>query len=677
MNLFDPVQFLKGVGPRRSETLAAAGIRTIYDLVTYYPRKHYDRGQIRPIRQARSGESTTVMGVVASMGVRRTSRKFMTLFELVLEDESGSIGVVFFKQPYLENTFRVGDTVVVTGPVKFFNGLQITPTEWEILNGEDDDPIHAVGLVPSYTVPASFGPKQFRSLLYGAVHEHGALLPEPLPAEIRARRRLIGIAETIEAIHFPENIAEYDRARRRLAYEEFFVLQTYLAQRRREAQEEAVGVPLRMSDALDFRIRSLIPFELTKAQQRVIGEIRRDLALAHPMNRLLQGDVGSGKTIVAAYALLAAIGNRAQAALMAPTEILAEQHYRTFSRLLDGKKVRIALLARGRKKKERDEARAAIAAGEIDLVIGTHAIVEEAVEFRKLALVVIDEQQKFGVLQRGALRLKGRRPHTLVMTATPIPRTLSMTLYGDLDVSVINEMPPGRRPVLTLRKREPEAVAFVRQKVREGRQAFFVYPLVNDSDKVAAQSATAMHEKLRGEFREHRVELLHGRMKPEEKDAIMAAFRSGAIHVLVSTIVVEVGIDVPNASVMAIGNAERYGLSQLHQLRGRIGRGTHESYCLVLAGRSTPEAEERLRAFVSTTDGFKIAEADLKIRGPGELFGTRQSGLPEFRAANPVSDLELLAWAREDAFGLQDAPPALDELVRMKYKSRETLVQIS
>ncbi|MBI2900092.1 MAG: ATP-dependent DNA helicase RecG [Planctomycetes bacterium] len=657
--------------------------------MTYYPRRHYDRGTIRPIAEARPGAAVTILGTVASMRSRRTARRYMHLFELKIEDMSGSIAAVWFNQPFLERTFRVGDEVIVTGPVGVFDRLQIQPVEYEILGG-DREPIHAAGLVPSYAVPAGFGPKAFRSLVFSAVREHAAEVPEAIPAELRARRKLVGAAEAIGHIHFPDDLRAYEAARRRLAYEEFLLLQTHLALRRRSVREEPVGVPLRIGRTLDFRIRARFPFALTRAQERVIGEIRRDLAADRPMNRLLQGDVGSGKTIVAAYALLAAIGNRAQAALMAPTEILAEQHARTFGRLLERTRVRTALLTGGRAKRERE------AAGEADLVIGTHALLEGDVKFRKLAVVVVDEQQKFGVLQRAAMRLKGprlrdagavasaalARPHTLVMTATPIPRTLSMTLYGDLDVSILDELPPGRRPVVTLRKREADTVAFVRQKLREGRQAFFVYPLIDDSDKVAAKSATAMSARLRAELPEFRVELLHGRMKPQEKDAIMEEFRSGAIRALVSTVVVEVGIDVPNASVMVIGNAERYGLAQLHQLRGRIGRGPHESYCVVLSDRAGEEAEARLRAFLSTADGFKIAEADMKIRGPGELFGTRQSGMPEFRAADPVSDLQLLAWAREDAFALVErdpalaSAPALAEMVGRKYRARESLVAV-
>jgi len=603
----------------------------------------------------------------------------MHLLEVELEDESGSIRAVWFNQPFLARGFRVGDTLIVTGPVTVFQGRQIQPVEYEIAGGEEYEPIHAAGLVPSYDVPPGFGPKAFRSLMHRAVREHAGAIPEVLPIEIRACRKLVGIAKALRNIHFPADPLSLETARRRLAYEELFLLQTHLARRRRAVREDSAGVALPIDERLDFRIRRLFPFRLTRAQEKVIGEIRRDVGAGRPMNRLLQGDVGSGKTIVAAYALLAAIGNRAQAALMAPTEILANQHARTFAGLLERSRVRIVTLAGGMRKKERDAALAKIAAGQADLVIGTHALLEGDVTFPNLGLIVVDEQQKFGVLQRAGLRRKGTRPHALVMTATPIPRTLAMTLYGDLDLSLLDEMPPGRKPVVTLRKGERETLSFARAKLREGRQAFFVYPLVDDSDKVAAKSATAMYERLRSEWPEFRVELLHGRMKPEDKDAIMQAFRAGEIRALVSTVVIEVGIDVPNASVMVIGNAERYGLSQLHQLRGRIGRGPYESYCLVLADRRGEEAERRVQAFLSTTDGFRIAEADLRLRGPGEIWGTRQAGMPDFRAADPLSDIELLSWARDDAFAFVErdpslaAMPALAEALRRGFQAREPL----
>ncbi|HLY74933.1 MAG TPA: ATP-dependent DNA helicase RecG, partial [Planctomycetota bacterium] len=448
-----------------------------------------------------------------------------------------------------------------------------------------------------------------------------------------------------------------EAGRRRFAYEEFFRLQAELALRRRLLRRETEGRRLQISDALDFRIRVLFPFKLTGAQDRAIAQIRKDLASGSPMNRLLQGDVGAGKTIVAAYALLAAVGKRTQAVLMAPTEILAEQHARTFQRLLGSSRVRIAFLGGGLKGKKREELLAAVARGEVDLLIGTHAVIERDVRFKDLGLAVIDEQQKFGVLQRAAIGRKGLRPHLLVMTATPIPRTLALTLYGDLDLTVLDELPPGRKEVRTMfvpGAGRREKLSFIRQKLREGRQAYFVYPLVDESDKIALQSAIKAHEGLTEAFKDFRVALLHGRMKPEEKDAVMEEFRAGRVQLLVSTLVIEVGIDVPNASLMVIDHCERYGLSQLHQLRGLIGRGAYESFCILFG-----KGSERIETFVSTSDGFRIAEADLRLRGPGELLGTRQSGLPELKAARLVEDARLLELAREDAFALVARDPAL------------------
>ncbi len=682
MNLFDPVRYRKGVGPKRAAALARVGIETLHDLLTYYPRKHYDRGEVRPVRAVRPGEAATILGKVIAFRERRTSRKFVHLFEVELKDGSGVITAVWFNQPHLKHLFRTGDRVIVTGQVQVFRELQIQPVEFEILGEGEEDSLHARGMVPAYSVPESFGGRGFRALIFSVLQEVGGEVAEILPGEILEQRGLMGRREALRRMHFPDSPAEYAEARRRMAYEEFFLLQVHLCLRRGGRRKSAAGVPLRIGRALDFRIQSLFPFTLTSAQERVISELRADLTGTWPMNRLLQGDVGSGKTVMALYALLAAVGNRAQAAIVAPTEILAEQHLRTFQRLLGSSRVRVGFLSGGLRKKKREELLSAIAGGEIDLVVGTHAVLEKEVAFRKLAVVVIDEQQKFGVIQRSGMRGKGDQPHSLVMTATPIPRTLSLTVYGDLDVSVLDELPPGRKPVVTLRKREEDIFEFVRAKMAEGRQAFFVYPLVDDSDKIAAKSASSMVEQLRGIFSEFEVALLHGRMKGEEKERVMESFRTGHVSILVSTIVVEVGIDVPNASVMVVGNAERYGLSQLHQLRGRIGRGPHVSYCLVLAENPGEVARERLDAFVSTSDGFRIAEADLSIRGPGEMLGTRQSGDPGFRAANPVLDVDLLGWAREDAFSLVQRCPGLEgasglaDLVNRRYRSPSSLATV-
>lgn len=653
--LLRPVQFIRGVGPRRAKLLERLGIRTVGDLLHHLPAKYYDRREMTPLGGLVGGSRVIVKGVVSAIRAYQTRRQKLDVLEVAIEDGEGRAVLVWFRQPFREKEFRIGDTVIAVGKVQP-GRPHLTVEEFEIV-GEDHGPVHAMGLVPSYAATEGLSQRQVRSLVRSAVEEAGPKAPDIIPRELLARRGLPGIQQALQQVHAPATPAEAEAGRRRFAYEEFFRLQAELALRRRSVRRETAGRRLAVSDALDFRIRSRFPFKLTGAQERAVLQIRKDLGAGPPMNRLLQGDVGAGKTIVAAYALLAAVGRHTQAALMAPTEILAEQHARTFRRLLGQSRVRIAFLGGGVKGKKRGELIAAVAKGEVDLLIGTHAVIEKDVKFKELALIVIDEQQKFGVLQRAAFGRKGARPHVLVMTATPIPRTLALTLYGDLDLTVLDELPPGRHEVRSMHVPSGgrrDTLSFIRQMLREGRQAYFVYPLVDESDKVALQSAIRAHEELTGVFREFRVALLHGRMKQEEKDAVMEGFRAGRIHVLVSTLVIEVGIDVPNASVMVIDHCDRYGLSQLHQLRGRIGRGPHESFCILFG-----KTNERIDMFVSTTDGFRIAEADLRFRGPGELLGTRQSGLPELKAARLIEDAALLQQAREDAFALVARDPSL------------------
>jgi len=670
--LHRPVQYIKGVGPRRAKLLERLGLRTVDDLLHHLPSRYYDRRQMTPLGELRRETAATVQGVVMNIRAYETARQRLPVLEVTLSDGEARAVLVWFRQPFREKEFRIGDSVVASGKVQP-GRPHLTVDEFEIL-GDGESPLHAAGLVPSYATTEGLSKRQIRALVRQAFEEAAELAPEVIPPDLLARRGLPGVRQALHQIHAPGTPEEAEAGRRRFAYEEFFRLQTELALRRRHTRRETPGRRITITDALDFRIRTLFPFKLTGAQERAVVQIRKDLGSGAPMNRLLQGDVGSGKTIVAVYALLAAVGRRAQAVLMAPTEILAEQHARTFRRLLGASRVRVAFLGGGVKGRKREEILAAAAKGEIDLLIGTHAVIEKDVRFKDLALAVIDEQQKFGVLQRAAVGWKGARPHVLVMTATPIPRTLALTLYGDLDLTVLDELPPGRREILTLYvpgAGRRDKLAFILQKLREGRQAYFVYPLVDESDKVALQSAIKAHGELTGVYKDFRVGLLHGRMKTEEKDAVMEEFRAGRIHVLVSTLVIEVGIDVPNATIMVIDHCERYGLSQLHQLRGRIGRGGFESFC-ILFGKSN----ERIETFVSTSDGFRIAEADLRLRGPGELLGTRQSGLPELKAARLIEDARLLELAREDAFalvardpGLAGAPALRDLLARGRSAS--------
>jgi len=653
-----PVETLPGVGPRRAALLARIGVRSVGDLVRHFPTRYLDRRSITPLGSLRPGEPATVRGTVVRVRAYRSSRRRIPVVEATLEEGRRRVALVWFGQPWRAREFAPGDSVLAAGRVQEEGG-RIAVDECEVV-GPDAD---ASGLVPCYPSTEGLGARTLRALVSAALVEAGPPA-EVVPPALRERRSLFPAGEALRAVHRPSTPEEAEAGRRRFAYEEFLRLQTGLALRRREASRERAARLLRVDRTLDFRIRRLFPFRLTAAQERAVEAIRKDLAAGPPMRRLLQGDVGSGKTIVAAYALLAAVGHRAQAALMAPTEILAEQHAETLSRLLSRSKVRLALLTGASSGRARAALLGRIAAGEADLVVGTHAVAEEGVRFRDLALAVIDEQQKFGVLRRAALGEKGARPHVLVMTATPIPRTLALAAYGDLDLTVLEGRPPGRKEVTTLYvppAGRREKLDFIRRKLGEGRQAYFVCPLVDDSDRSALRSAAAMHAELSREFRGFEVALLHGRMRPEQKEVAMEAFRSGKARVLVSTLVVEVGVDVPNASIMVIEHCERYGLAQLHQLRGRIGRGPHASTCILFGERN-----ERVSAFVATNDGFRLAEEDLRLRGPGELLGTRQSGLAGLRAARLPGDAALLEQARDDAFGLVERDPSLEGVPELR-----------
>ena len=647
-----PLRFVKGVGPARAEHLKSnLGLKSVGDLLTTFPRRLDDRSQLREIGSLQPGERVVIEGRVDRISTHRVRRLAITEARLV--DDTGRVTAVWFNQPYLVKSIAAGDTLLVEGAVRQYRGLQIQVREYVRADRGDG----FTGWVPLYPLTEGLTQKQFRALVRSAVDRFGGEFREILPEWALAHRKLMPRSDAIRALHFPEDSAAQERARRRLVYEELFALQASIAILKRRLESGRAAVPMRDWKGLRMRIQSRIPFKLTRAQQRAVDEILRDMSRPVPMNRLLQGDVGSGKTVVALAAALFAIGNRAQACVMAPTDILARQHFSNFERLLQGSRVKLALLTAGAR---RDAARDA------DLIVGTHALLERDVRFERLGLAIVDEQHKFGVAQRATLAAKARRPHTLVMTATPIPRTLALAVYGHLDLTVIDEMPPGRRPPRTLFRpveKLPDVCSFISKKLREGRQAYFVYPIIDESEAMRqVRAASTMVGELQGRFRDARVELLHGRMKPEEKEAIMLDFRGNRIGVLVSTVVIEVGVDVPNASVMVIDHAERFGLSQLHQLRGRIGRGPQDSYCILMGRATTPEAQARFDAMLKTSDGFKIAEEDLKIRGPGELLGTRQSGLPPLKLADLVADAKILAEAREDARDFVERRPGLEAL---------------
>jgi ATP-dependent DNA helicase RecG len=661
-----PLQFVKGVGPQRAKLLEKLGLTTVADALLHLPRRHEDRSQLTPLgRLAVGPDPRTCAGTIAGVSPPPRGRPQVPLF-VTLRDATGFLRAVWFRQPYLARVFARGQRLIVHGKIQPPNrgsgALEMRVDDYEIVEDAEDETVHTGRLVPVYPLTGGLPQRPLRTLLKRLVDAHAGALPEPMPEIIRARRRLLAIGEALRAGHFPATEAERAAGMRRLVFDDFFLLELGLAIRRRR-EGRRPGVAIRPAGDLARRLQVALPYSLTAAQERVWKEIRADMAAPYPMNRLLQGDVGSGKTVVACLAMVTAVEAGYQAALMAPTEILAEQHALTLDRILAPLGVPLTLLTNATRGKARRERLEALRAGAVGCVVGTHALVQKAVGFKRLGLAVVDEQHRFGVVQRATLRGKGETPDVLVMTATPIPRTLALTLYGDLDVSVLDEMPPGRQRIVTGvrdEKGRPRVYDFLRAEMQAGRQVYVVYPLVEESEVLDLRAATAMAERLRtAVFPEFQVGLLHGRMSFADKDAVMSDFRRGAIHLLVSTTVIEVGIDVPNASVMVIEHAERFGLSQLHQLRGRVGRGEWKSYCILMSQGASEDARRRLAAMEETGDGFRIAEADLGIRGPGDFFGTRQSGLPAFRVADLLRDSALLEEAREDAFALVAADPDL------------------
>jgi len=665
-----PVQFLKGVGPRRAALLERLGLRTARDLLYHTPRRYEDASTLTRIVTLEPGMDATIVGRVVSTFVHDT-RKGIRIFQAVVRDRSGYIECAWPGQPFLERVIRKGDLVLLSGTVRFFHGKQFQPREYTVLASAGEKMKVGEGLVfPVYATTEGMPHRLLRQLvadnlddLLVAVEEEEERLPPPLLEETGVPR----LREALEMLHRPSSVAEADTGRRRLALEELFFLQVIHARSHLDATRGSPGIRFDPVNTLVPRVLEALPFQLTRAQGRVLAEIGEDMRSDRRMNRLLQGDVGSGKTVVALLAAARAIENGRQVALMVPTEILAEQHLRTLRQLLGGLPVTVDLLTGRLPASARRAALERIASGEAKLVVGTHALIQEGVHFADLGLVIVDEQHRFGVRQRLTLASAGANPDILLMSATPIPRSLALTLYGDLDLSILDERPPGRRPVRTAVRRTQErekVFDFVRSEGRAGRQAYIVYPLVEESEASDLRSATAEFERLREEvFPDLRVGLLHGQMPPEEKERVMREFRAGEVDILAATTVIEVGIDVPNASVMVVEHAERFGLSQLHQLRGRVGRGAKESYCILIS--EAGEAIERLRVFSRTEDGFRIAEADLRIRGQGDLFGARQSGLPAFRWASLERDLALLTTARESARGIVLEDPGLSRHPRL------------
>ncbi len=665
----ESVAELAGVGARRAEALAKVGIAAPLDLLHYYPRRYLDRSTITPIR-ALSEEmpSATVVGEVRVCGVVQAGPR--RRFELIVEDESGGkLKCVWFQGvAWIGKSFALGERVAFHGkPQRFGRQFSMTHPDFDKLD-EDSAGFETGRIIPLYPGGAALErvgltSRQFRRIIYGFFRTHGPAMRDAFPEWICARDALLEGRTALRAIHFPKSTAELSRARERLKYEELFYLQLMLGitrQTRQQAAGPAFGAPGARYHRL---LGEVLPFELTRAQKAALTDIILDAQRGVQMNRLVQGDVGSGKTAVALAAMAFAIDSGYQAAFMAPTEILAEQHYANLKRYLDPLGIETRLLQGGQSKALRQEVLADLAEGRAHVAVGTHALIQEGVAFQRLGLAVVDEQHRFGVMQRAEMFRKGENPHMLLMTATPIPRSLAMTLYGDLDVTTIRELPGGRKPIKTFirsEKRREEVYAFLREHLREGRQCYVVYPLVEESEKLDLKDAESGFAHLQEVFRPYRVEMVHGRMLPYEKEEAMARFKQGEADILVATTVIEVGVDVPNATIMLIEHAERFGLSQLHQLRGRVGRGGEQSYCILMPGyKRSAEAEERLAVMATTNDGFEISEFDLKLRGAGEFFGTRQSGLPDLKIADITQDQEILARARATAFALLERDPNL------------------
>jgi len=658
-----PVETLSGVGKKYAGSLEKMGVKTVRDLLFFYPRRYEDYSALKTINHLVLGERVSVLATVWSAGVHKTQME-RSVFRAILSDNTGTLEVTWFNQPYLAERIRPGMPIVVSGKVDAYLGrLTMNSPEWEVMGHTE---LSNVRIQPVYPLTEGLTQRWLRNTLRRALTAWARRVPDPLPETLKAAHTLLPLERALWGVHFPDSQEHLRTAQRRLAFEESLYLQLGLL-RQRLLWKAQPGRIIQPAPGYLEALKSSLPYALTNAQQRSLDEMLRDMASGQPMNRLLQGDVGAGKTVVAALLMAVTAAAGAQAAIMAPTEILAEQHYKSLTRLFalfPEPRPNLGLLTGSTGSAERAAIYAGLADGSLQIVVGTHALIQEAVEFKNLALVVVDEQHRFGVEQRGMLRQKGYNPHLLLMTATPIPRSLELTIWGHLDVSILDEMPPGRQPIQTrvLQPRERErAYAFIRTQVQQGRQAFIIYPLVEASDKIEAKAAVDEYQRLqRDVFPNMRLGLLHGRLRPAEKEAVMGQFARGELDILVATSVVEVGIDVPNATVMLIDGAERFGLAQLHQFRGRVGRGAHQSYCLLLADSASDESNERLKAVEMTTDGFVLAQKDLEMRGPGEFLGTQQSGFPELPMA-ALADTRLLHQVREVAEALLKEDPDLSK----------------
>jgi ATP-dependent DNA helicase RecG len=671
LELGHPIRTLRGIGSSREQLLGESGILTVADLLLHLPYRYLDRSREPAISDLPEGQEVTAVGLVQSTATIPGKRR---RFVLVLEDDSGELECVWFAgHKYLRQAFAEGDLLAVAGKVaQFGKQRQMVHPEVEVLTEKGEDTrLHTGRIIPLYSTSArmreeKLSSRGIRRLIHDALEAVAADIEDPLPEDILGRRGLVSLVEAVRKVHFPDSMAQVEAARERLSFEELLHIQLYLASRLKDSKKPG-GRVFNAPGSLSQQLIERLPFPLTGAQERVLGEIWSDMSLPTPMHRLLQGDVGSGKTLVALLSILPVIEAGAQAVLMAPTEILAEQHAKTIRELVGPLDISSQLLTGRMRAGQRRDVLAGLREGTVQILVGTHAILQEDVHFCELGFAVVDEQHRFGVDQRASLREKGEFPHLMVMTATPIPRTLALTLYGDLDVTLLDELPSGRIPIVTGWRAEGDrtkALEFLKGEVAKGRQGYIVYPAITESTSIELKTASSAFDDLsQGLLEGLSLGLLHGQLSSEDKDEVMTAFRNGELDVLICTTVIEVGVDVPNASVMMVEHAERFGLSQLHQLRGRVGRGPHESYCILVAspdGELTPEARSRLETMVRSSDGFEIAEMDLKIRGAGQIFGTRQAGIPEFVFADLRRDEDLVLAAREEADSLLSADPDLE-----------------
>jgi len=686
------IQYFKGIGPKRAEVFSAYGVNTIEELLHYFPRRYEDRTNFASISELKPDQVYTIKAQILANDQRNSwRRRKFSITEAVLYDFTGKINCVWFNQPYLSGYLKTDATLILFGRVQVYNGkLQMSNPEFEFVDDEDNDSLNIGRIVPVYTLPQGFSQRSMRKLIKNALDEFLPQVNDCLSFDLRTRNNLLNLAQSLLNIHFPQDSNLQKQAHNRLSFEEFFIFQLPLVLRKLKRKEKK-GIKQTVDGKLVEDFVSALPFKLTTAQEKVLHEIKADMALAQVMQRLLQGDVGSGKTVIATLACLIAIQGGYQAAFMAPTEILARQHYDKVASQLSGLvsakgNIRVGLLVG--QDHNQGEIYKDIKEGNIDLIIGTHALLQEGLSFKNLGFVVIDEQHKFGVGQRALLPKKGKNPDVLIMTATPIPRTLAITLYGDLDISVINQLPPGRIPIKTLHlthEHKQKGYAILKQELNYGRQGYIVYPVIEESYALDIAGAKKMFLELKdGEFKNFRLGLIHGKLKQKEQEEVMLKFKNKELDLLLSTTILEVGIDIANATCMIIEHAERFGLSQLHQLRGRIGRGKLQSFCILISDAQTNESKARLAAMVASCDGFRIAEEDLKIRGPGEFFGKLQHGLAELKIANPLTQMKLLKAAREEAskllkldLSLKDpAHKLLKEKLLQRFPEYEKLILV-